>query len=189
MRIGRDVADTSLAQQAVHEFLGSAGLGEEARGKTVTTLTRVWIAPEARARVPLEWARTSLWGVEDLRAVHFCALLASYPFFGDVCAIVGRTLALEESVRTPELRKKMRAVWGDRRTVHNAGQRAVKTLRAFDVLTGAAGSSVSQRGTALSVTQDAGRWVAHTLLLARAADAVDERELRTAPELFALALT
>lgn len=32
------------------------------------------------------------------------------------------------------------------------------------------------------------RWVADALLLARGAESIDERELRTAPELFAIAI-
>jgi hypothetical protein len=125
---------------------------------------------------------------DDMRAIHFGALLAAYPFFGAVCAAAGRALALDESVTTPDLRERMRASWGDRRTVHNAVQRAVKTLRAFQVLTGARGTSMSARGQQLPVPPGAGRWIAHMLVLSRGAEAVDEREVRSAPELFGLRL-
>jgi hypothetical protein len=132
------------------------------------------------------WARDALAAEDDLRAVHVGALLAAYPFFGDVCAAVGRALALEERVTTPDVRARMRASWGDRRTVHNAVQRAVKTLRAFELLTGDPGTSVSHRGDRLAVSPRAGRWIAHTLLLSRGAESVDERDVRSAPELFGL---
>ncbi len=188
LRIARETDDLDSVRARLHVALGDSGLGAAARVKTVTVLVRTWADPRTECAGAIRWAREHLAAEEDMRAIHFGALLAAYPFFGDVCAAAGRVLALEESVTTPDLRERMRAAWGDRRTVHNAVQRAVKTLRAFQVLTGAAGTSVSGRGVRLPVSPRAGRWIAHTLLLSRGAEAVDEREVRSAPELFGLRL-
>src|SRR5262249_25635233 len=131
LRIAQESADLDEVRSRLHVALGDSGLGTVARVKTVTALVRVWADPSGSSEPAIRWARESLADEEDLRPVHFGALLAAYPFFGDVCAFVGRILALEEQVSTPELRARMRAAWGDRRSVHNAVQRAVKTLRAF----------------------------------------------------------
>lgn len=188
LRIARETRDLDTIRERLHLTLGDSGLGTAARVKTITALVRTWADPPEVAAASIYWARDTLADEEDLRAVHFAALLAVYPFFGDVCATVGRVLALDEQVTTPDVRARMRASWGDRRTVHNAVQRAVKTLRAFDLLTGHPGTSLSRRADRLTVSPRAGRWIAHTLLLSRGAESIDERDLRSAPELFGLRL-
>lgn len=188
LRISLAASTPEEARALIHVALGDAGLGGTARVKTATALMRVWIAAPGANAAPIEWSRRELSGEPDLRAIHYGALLAAYPFFGDVCSIVGRMLSLEDRVGTPEVRARMRALWGDRRTIHNAVQRAVKTLRALGVLTGAPGTSISHRGARLPVPAHAGRWIVHTLLLTRGIDAIDERDARSAPELFGLEL-
>lgn len=185
-RIAQETDDVDDARARLHVALRENDLGDVARVKTITALVRIWVAPRPDAAAAVLWASESLADQEDLRSVHIGAMLAAYPFFGDCCAVVGRALALEEQVTTPDVRARMRASWGDRRTVHNAVQRAIKTLRAFELLTGEPGSSSSRRGAQLVVSPRAGRWMAHTLLLSRGAESVDEREMRSAPELFGL---
>jgi hypothetical protein len=186
LRIARETVDIDEVRARLHVMLGDSDLGTAARVKTVTALVRIWADPRPAAAAAVRWARDELADEHDLRSVHVGALLAAYPFFGDVCAAVGRALALEEQVTTPDIRARMRASWGDRRTVHNAVQRVVKTLRAFELLTGYPGGSLSHRGARLAVSPRAGRLIAHTLLLSRGAESVDERDVRSAPELFGL---
>ncbi|MEJ7784645.1 MAG: hypothetical protein WKF96_07565 [Solirubrobacteraceae bacterium] len=188
LRIARDNRDLDEVRSQLRVTLGDSGLGTAARVKTLTVLVRMWAQPSEASSAAICWARDALADEEDLRAVHFGALLAAYPFFGDVCATVGRVLALEEQVTTPDVRARMRASWGDRRTVHNAVQRSIKTLRAFELLTGEPGSSISRRAERVYVSPRAGRWIAHTLLLSRSQESIAERDLRSAPELFGLRL-
>jgi hypothetical protein len=186
--IARETRDLDQVRARLHLALGDSGLGSAARVKTVTALVRTWADPREAATASISWARRALADEEDLRSLHLGALIAAYPFFGDVCATVGRVLALEEQVTTPDIRARMRASWGDRRTIHNAVQRAVKTLRAFELLTGDPGTSLSRRADRLVVSPRAGRWIAHTLLLSRGQESIDEHDLRSAPELFGLRL-
>lgn len=188
LRVARETDDVDDARKLLAIAMADEPMGAAARVKTVTALTRVWIQPPAAVASSTAWARQALFDQEDLRGIHFGAVIAAYPFFGDLCAACGRTLALEQRATTPDIRSRMRAAWGDRRTVHNAVQRGVKTLRAFGVLTGAPGTSDSERGETLPISSQAARWIAHTLLLSRGVDAIDERDLRSAPELFGLAL-
>jgi hypothetical protein len=186
IRIAQQTGSAPEAKHLLELALRDASLGDEARGKTVTALARVWIDPEPSRAEMLSWAERELGDTGDLRGVHLVALIAVYPFFADVCAFVGKTLALDGRVLTPDLRAQLRATWGDRRTIHNAVQRAVKTLRAFGALRGAAGSSLSEPGERLEIPAAGMRWAAHAVLLARSAESIGERELRTAPELFAI---
>jgi hypothetical protein len=188
LRIALQTGSASEAKRLLELALRDAPLGDEARGKTVTALARVWIDPEPDCADMLRWAERELGDTSDLRGVHLVALIAVYPFFAEVCAFVGKTLALEGRVLTPDLRARLRATWGDRRTIHNAVQRAVKTLRAFGVLDGAPGSSLSEPGERLEIPATGIQWAAHAVLLARHAESIDERELRTGPELFIVAI-
>jgi hypothetical protein len=181
---GRD-ASVEEKRLAVREVIETAQIGAEARKKTATTLNRVWVTPPAAAAPMIQWALVHPYSA-DMRLLHLGALLATHPFFGDVCAATGRLLSQDDSVMTPDLRARVKAVWGERRTVSNATQRAVKTLRALGVLEGAPSSSESRRGLRLRVPGPFLPWIAHALLLTRQVHELDEQELRSAPELFML---
>lgn len=186
MRISNAENRVGVVRERLRSVLTDAGLGAAAEVKTITALVRVWAKPSPEATEAVAWACQELSDEGDLRSLHLGAIMASYPFFGDVCTEVGRVLALDEAVETPDIRARLRASWGDRRSVHNAVQRAVKTLRAFEVLTGSPGTSTSLRGISLPVPPRAGAFLVHALLLTRDAKSIDEREVASAPELFGL---
>lgn len=187
-RVGREANDLHDARRQLEEMLANTDLQKEGRAKTITALVRTWVDPPRASAPAVIWAREALTADICGRDMHLGALLAAYPFFGDVCACIGRSLALEEHVATTDLRSKLISIWGDRKTVHVSVRFAVKTLRAFELLTGDAGTSLSQRGVRLDVAPHTGRWIVHALLLCRGAEAIDERDVRSAPELFGLEL-
>jgi hypothetical protein len=189
MRIGGAGLSRGEARQRLELLLRDAQLAPTARKKTVTALGRVWIEPaDAAVAVMLGWAAKNLYAVPDTRPVHLAALLAAYPFFGDVCAAVGRALALGDAVNTPDLRQRIRGAWGHRRSIDVAVQRAVKTLRGLGVLSGTPGASTSQAGARLTVPRLAGGWTVHALMLTRGIASIEQGAIRSAPELFGLAL-
>jgi len=160
----------------------------EARDKTLVALSHVWFAPPTAAAPMIGWALEAVPTLADTRPLHVGALLATYPFFGDVCAAVGRMTALGQPVHTPEIRRRMREGWGDRQTIDSATQRCIRTLRSIGLLAGDLGSSTSRPTGRLQVPHGLRSWLIHALLLCRGIDAVDEREVRKAPELFGLEL-
>jgi hypothetical protein len=80
----------------------------------------------------------------------------------------------------------MKEKWGQRRSVDLATQRAVKTLRSLQLVTGTPGSSVSAKGQPITVDGPWVPWMVHAVLLARGAEAMADSDLRTVPELFAI---
>ena len=188
MRVGRAGLSRGEARQRLELVLRDAQLAPTARKKTVTALGRVWIEPADAGALMLGWAAKNLYAVPDTRPVHLAALLAAYPFFGDVCAAIGRALALEEAVNTPELRQRIRGTWGHRRSIDVAVQRAVKTLRGLGVLSGVPGASTSQADARLEVPRLAAGWTVHALMLTRGIASIEQGAIRSAPELFGLAL-
>ena len=156
----------------------------DARSKTRTALVRIWLNPPERARSMLRWALDIYDSGVDTRVLHVGAMLATYEFFGGVCATVGRELYLNEDVDTRAVRRDLRARYGERSTVDRAASRAVRTLRAIGALTGELGSETSAATDRMPVPMSHGRWLAHAVMLSRARSEMDAREVAAAPELF-----
>lgn len=173
------------AREALHERLRHEQLGEEARIKTVTALTRTWLTPDPTADHLLRWAAAHSANQIDSRPLHIGALLATSAFFTDQAAIVGRILAVQEDVDTPTVRSRMKAIWGPRRSVDVAAQRTIKTMRSLGMLQGCSGSSTSTRASRMTVDARVGGWLAACLLAARGADSIATTEVLSAPELAA----
>ena len=132
----------------------------------------------------IEWALANSREVADLRAVHLLALIAIYPFFSDVCAISGRLLRIDGEVQSAELRKRLRAKWGDREVVDVAQRKCIQTLRAFGALAGERGTVVSQPGERLPLPESLAPWAIHAVVLGRNAESIDVGEIGAAPEAF-----
>ena len=187
LQVAADRTSTVPPRQRLDFSLRDAQLAEDARRKTVNALARSWFDVDPAARDLVLWAVEHASEVVDTRAIHAGVLLATQPFFADVCSVVGRALALEGEIATPTLRQRMKEQWGQRRSVDVATQRAVKTLRSLQLVTGEPGSSVSRKGRQITVDGSWIPWLVHALLLARGAEAMAESDLRAAPELFTVA--
>lgn len=186
MQVAADRTSTDPPRQRLEFFLRDAPLADEARKKTVTALVRSWLEVDPLARDLLAWAVEHCSEVVDTRGLHLGVLLATQPFFADVCTAVGRLLALEGEITTPQLRQRMKEKWGQRRSVDVATQRTVKTLRSLQLITGEPGSSVSAKGQPVPIDGTWAPWLVHALLLARGAEAMADGDWRSAPELFAV---
>jgi hypothetical protein len=171
----RDILEMSL-----RDSVSSSG----GRSKTVRLLMRTWIAPDPRAALMIQWARSKAAGLEDLRPLHVGALIANFPFFGQGCAAVGRALALQQSVDVSQVQKVLVAEWGDREVVRVSSRALIRTLRAFGVIGGRPGSASSVPGETLTSPPWLHPWIAHALLLTRGANEMDRDEVISAAELF-----
>ncbi len=160
----------------------------EGRKKTVRLLSRVWLKPSPPIKPMISWAIDRSPEVPDARPLHVGGLLAAYPFFGDACRIVGRAIALSGRIRTQELRRGLRDLWGDREIVDVASRCGIRTLRGFGVLTGVRGEDESAAGEEVPVQPFLTPWIAHALLLTRGADEAERQTITAAPELFMLKL-
>lgn len=158
------------------------------RLKTRTALARVWLDPPEPARQLIEWGVRHQEGATE--AWHIGAMLATYPFFADVCRFIGSSLDRQAEVDTAEVARKLRGSWGDREVVDVSVRSTVRTLREFGTLTGSPRSSKSARGAPVEVpaTGPLHGWLGHALLVARRVEEIESGDLRRAPELFLLAL-
>src|SRR5688500_10356053 len=102
-RLGRAATRVDEARAELLARLSETHLTSSTAGRVVQVLLPVWVSPPTETVEMIAWALHNSDEVTDLRGVHLLALLATYPFFGDVCAIVGRLLKLQGTVETEEL--------------------------------------------------------------------------------------
>jgi hypothetical protein len=186
--IARSAGDRPDARRLLAMSLRDQVSAQEAEGKTKKCLTRVWINPPEAARDMLRWAIDHAHLDPARRVIHFGALLATFPFVGAVAAIVGRDVGLDGSVTPAEVRRRACLLFGDRSSVDVSARKVYTTFRYLGLLAGPNQGplTVPER---LVVPHELAGWVAHALLLTRGVDALDARDLTSAPELFPLKAT
>jgi hypothetical protein len=156
--------------------------------KRLTVLSRIWLNPPAVARPCVAWALERAHRVGDPRPLHIGAMLAAYPFFGDVCAAVGRELSLQGEAFVTSVRRRLRQRWGDRVEVDVATRAAIRTIRKLGLVSGSKGALRVGRGERLPVPSALAPWLVHALLLTRCSQEIDVRQVRGSPELFMVEL-
>lgn len=161
---------------------------QEATTKTRKILTRIWVRPPEDAEAMLRWAIDHASPEVDNRVLHVGAMLATYPFFGEVCAAAGRQLALSGEVVTAAAQDRLRQLRGDRPSVDVGARKSLRTLQLLDLLhpSRPSGRAVSTPGNRAKVPSDLAPWITHALLLSRGSERISSDELRSAPELFML---
>jgi hypothetical protein len=156
---------------------------QEANGKTKKCLTRVWINPPISAAEMVAWGRDNPHLASDRRLLHLGALLATFPFAGAVMALVGRGLALDGHAEPADIRRRTRAIWGDRPAIDIGARKVYTTLLRFGVLAGG-GRNPLTRGETLDAHSDMAAWLISALLLTRGVSSIGASDLEAAPELF-----
>ena len=117
----------ALQEKLKDVLAGGGNSGRGCREKTITVLTRVWVNSPAR------FASFKNAGLEILRrapenehlAVHWSALMATYPFWRDVAEITGRLLGLQGTASVSQVLRRIKETYGERQTVSRSCQRAL----------------------------------------------------------------
>jgi hypothetical protein len=184
-RHGKPLAE---GRAALTEALAGAPLGDAARKKTVTALTRIWLQPALEGREHTLWALEYSDRTTDWRPLHVGQLLAGEPFFRDLLAACTYELRARGQLDTVTLRARLRNTHGTKRSIDIATQRGVKTLRSLGLLTGDPQDSISGLGALTIQDGQLAAWLVRCLLLGRGAESIAVEDLSHAPELFAVQL-
>lgn len=62
-------------------------------------------------------------------AIHWCLMIAAYPVFADVCALLGKLTNIQDTFTTSWLKEKLFEVWGERTTLLHSSDKILQTLK------------------------------------------------------------
>ncbi len=157
-----------------------------ARPKTIRVILRIWGSPEAE----LEGFNAScaeLFPSSDADArlaLHWAMTLAAYPYFHAHAHIIGRMLALQDTVSAAQIRRRIAEKWGDRSTVHRTSRHVVRTMVAWGVLSEAGKGEYRPAPRRPLIAGDGARNLFHAVLLNTRGKAVPWEQLLKHPALF-----
>lgn len=180
--------DPAAVRAALDRALASEVRGAEARRKTVSVLTRIWLrVPEAHR--PLRDEALSLWGDmarADRLWLYWGLTLLAYPLFRDVVTVVGRLLRVQERFTTGQVYRQIVARWGERTTLEYAVRRAVRSLVDWGVLYPIRRGKGPYEATSPLTTSHAGLplWLLEAALRSHPGDALPPYDLLRLPSLF-----
>ena len=170
----------------------SAQLTIALRGHTTETdaatrvkwaVSRIWINPPEPAVNMIRWAIDHPEHFPDRRLMHTGALLSTIPFIGTVLGQLGRSIALDQTLTVPDLRRRLVARWGDTSTVREAVGKTITSLRRLGVIDGGGYHPIISCPR-LEASPLGAAWLVHAAILHRHAGSIDVHDAAAAPELF-----
>lgn len=185
LRVATEHGDAADGRHLLTVALRDFVTPQEAENKTRKVLTRVWVVPPANAQAMIRWGIEHQQEMTDRRALHFGALLATFPFFGSVAAAAGRQIHLDGAADRKSLRAFARATFGERAFIDAGTSKSLATMRNLGVLDGP-GAGPFRVGSPLTVPPTFSSWFLHSLALTRQVESVRVSELSRAFELAAL---
>lgn len=163
---------------------------QNAAGKTMTVLNRIWLSvPEDAASVrDAAAAQLVQLGPVDRLAVHWAMCELAYPFYRDAASVTGRTLALSDTTTLSVVRGRLVESWGSRGTMAAAVQRILKMWDRWGVLRAVDGRGTYQSVPPQAITAHATKLIAEIRVRAESTHALDLDDLQRAPDLFPFVL-
>lgn len=130
---------TPEVRASIHKMLRgelASGRPGAALTKTTTVLLHIWCQVPENA-VMLRDRIASV--VADLTpherlAAHWAMCLATYPFFLDVAANIGRLLSLQGEVSLATVKRRLAERWGDRSLMPQATRKVIRSMISWGVL-------------------------------------------------------
>lgn len=171
----------------LNELLKTEYKNKEARRKTITVLTRIWVRVPDEHRVLQGRARKILFesDPETRLWLHWGMTLLAYPFFRDITTIIGRLLTLQSEVSLQQISRRLAERWGERPSVHRACQRVVRSMVDWGVL-----DDTSTRGVYIPVAkketaaEDVQLWFLEALLCSEPTPIIPLQQLLQIPSAF-----
>lgn len=67
-------------------------------------------------------------------AAHWSMLLVTYPFFCDICSLIGKLASIQDVVNASWLKDRLYEIWGERPTLLYSVEKILQTLKYFGVI-------------------------------------------------------
>jgi hypothetical protein len=159
-----------------------------ARDKTMTVLLHVWVqVPDSLTALRDEGLRMLPKRTKKERlALHWGMCIATYPFFRDVVAVIGRLHGLQGTVALTHITRRTTEAWGERSTVIRSARRIARSLVRWGVLTETGERGVYAAAPRIDVSDDdeVAPWLIEAGLTNCERRARPLRSLLSSPELF-----
>ncbi|MDA8038248.1 MAG: hypothetical protein M0Z69_03640 [Actinomycetota bacterium] len=187
LRVATEHGEAADARQLLTVALRDFVTPQEAENKTRKVLTRVWLLPPTNAQAMIRWGINHQDEMADRRALHFGALLATFPFVGSIAAAVGRQIHIDGAADRKSLRAFARATFGEREFIDAGASKSLATMRNLGLLDGPQDGPY-QVADRLAVPPAFSSWFLHALALTRQTESVRVAELSRAFELTGVAV-
>jgi hypothetical protein len=138
------------------------------RGKTLTVLTRIWLAVPPKAERLRDAALQCIGSAsgEQRIAIHWAMAIGTHPFFYDVVTNVGKLLILNGQVNRSQIKRRMTDAWGDRSTLERTIQHVLRSVRQWGMLCdGPVKGSLIAAARRISVSDEISELLFHAVLL------------------------
>jgi hypothetical protein len=121
--------------------------------KTVTILMNVWLSgPKELASLRKGgWELLRIKSGGDRLAIHWAALMATYPFWSAVAGQAGRLLRLQETITAEQVQRRICEKYGERESVFRRVRYVLRSFIAWGVLQETETKGVYRRGLSLSI--------------------------------------
>lgn len=126
-------ASTKDAREYAWRLLDGVLAGDtthDARGKTLTVLSQIWLSGHEDA-CKIRESAVKLFReapASERLPIHWAMMMVAYPFFLDVATSVGKLIIMNGDVTLSQVVRRMLDVWGDRSTLPRATQRVLRSM-------------------------------------------------------------
>lgn len=182
------VAINDALQELLKDKVSIGGQSERGnREKIITILMKTWLT------VPCELEALRIEGLELLKrvhqsdhlAIHWCMVMAAYPFWAGVALQVGRLLRLQGSAAAAHVQRRVREQYGERETVSRATQRVLRSYLDWGVLQETDKKGIYTAGVQLSIDDFRSiAWIVEAFLHSRVNSSFPLKDLIDSPTLF-----
>jgi hypothetical protein len=138
------------------------------RGKTLTVLSRIWVAAPAPVKPLREMAlRRFVSATSEQRvAIHWAMAVGTHPYFYDVVTNVGKILTLNGQANRSQIKRRMTETWGDRSTLERTIQHVLRSIIQWGLLRhGQEKGSLVAPPRRIPITHEIGELLIHAILL------------------------
>ncbi len=156
------------------------------RERVLSMLGAIWGMPrngQPQVQAPARTLYAASRSRADQLALHYGLTLVAYPFFRQTGAIVGQLGRYQPSVSLAEVRRRLRATWGQLGTIDQAAESVLNSLHDWGVLQRQTGGVYRLAVAGAQLTPDVEAWLLSCALYAHPAEELLFADLLRLPEL------
>ena len=180
---------TQEVRAYIHKMLGGVLAGGKpgaALTKSTTVLLHIWSqvpdnAVALRDRIAPVVSEIS---PQERVAAHWSMCVATYPFFLDVAANVGRLISLQGEVSLASLKRRLAERWGDRSLMPQATRKVIRSMVSWGTLRDIKPGLYAQRERLLPVGARAGTFLVEAILVGSGQKSMAMTDIERHPALF-----